>query len=261
MTARDPLSAAQELAESGFAVFPCRDTKAPACPHGFKQASHDPHILRELWHLYPGPLIGVATGVASDLAVLDLDAKHTAAGEWWKTNRARLPHTYTVRTRSDGLHLWFRHQPGLRCSAGKIALGCDVRGEGGYVIAWHAAGFPMLRDTSLAPWPAWLVDMGRPAPVVRAERPAIPLADGSTLSPGYAVAALRSAVIRVATATEGARNNVLNAETFALTRFMPDSLSAPEIADALAIAARYAGLPERETTATLASALRAGGAR
>ncbi len=255
------LASALTLAAQDRAVFPCRDNKAPACPHGFKAASRDPDPLRKLWRQYPGPLIGIATGAASDLAVLDLDAKHAAARTWWAKHRARLPLTFTVRTRSGGLHLWFRQYPGLRCSAGKIALGCDVRADGGYVVAWHAAGLPVLCDAPLAAWPEWLADMSRPTPVACAERPAIPNAAKGQPSAPYAVAALRNAVARVAAAAEGARNDALNAEMFALMRFVPVALTASEIADALAIAARHAGLTTRETAATLASALRAGGAR
>jgi hypothetical protein len=88
--------------------------------------------------------------------VLDIDAKHGEAHAWWATHRDQLPPTRTVRTRSGGLHLWYRDAPGLRCNVGAIASGVDVRATGGYVIAWHVAGLPVLRETSLAPWPAWL---------------------------------------------------------------------------------------------------------
>ena len=74
----------------------------------------------------------------------------------------------------------------------------------------------------------------------------------------YAIGALRRAVQRVASAPEGQRNDALNVETFSLARFIPDVLTAAEVANALAIGARHAGLTERETAATLVSALRAG---
>ena len=141
-TYKEVLDAALALADQGLAVFPCHADKRPATPHGFKDASAEPEAVRKLWQAFTAPLIGIATGAVSDLAVLDIDAKHAEAREWWLTHRERLPITRTIRTRSGGLHLWFRHAPGLKCSAGVIAPGIDVRADGGYVIAWHAAGLP-----------------------------------------------------------------------------------------------------------------------
>lgn len=253
------LAAALALMAEGFPVFPCRGDKRPATPHGFKDASRDPDAIRDLWRRWPGPLIGIATGTLSDLAVLDIDAKHSEACAWWQTQRARLPITRTIRTRNGGLHLWFRHSSGLRCSAGIIASGIDIRADGGYVIAWHAAGLPVLRDAPLAPWPDWLSGpLRRPAPPPLHP---IRLPAGSDATRRYAAAALRRAVERVAGAGEGTRNDALNAACYSLMRFVREgALDASEVADALAIAARHAGLAPRETAATLASALRAGGA-
>lgn len=253
------LPAAVALAAEGMSVFSCRHDKRPATLHGFKDASRDPDVIRDLWRRWPGDLIGIATGAMSDLAVLDIDAKHAEARDWWQANRDRLPTTRTIRTRSGGLHLWFKHAPGLRCSAGVIAQGVDVRADGGYVIAWHAAGLPVLRDVPLAPWPAWLFALVRP-PAPPPLRPGT-LAAGGDAARHYALAALRHAVERVAGAGEGTRNDRLNEECFTLARFVREgALGAPEVADALAIAARHAGLTPREAAATLASGLRAGGA-
>jgi hypothetical protein len=82
------LCAAIELGKQGYACFPCGADKTPTRPHGFKYASPNEIDLRQLWPLYPGPLAGVATGLASQIAVLDIDAKHPEAGEWWTSNRA-----------------------------------------------------------------------------------------------------------------------------------------------------------------------------
>src|SRR5215467_8691413 len=100
------LSAAIELARDGYCVFPCRLDKKPfAGSGGFHDASTDEQDVRVLWSQYPGPLIGVATGSASQIAVLDIDRKHEAAKQWWNKNRVSLPATRTHRTRSGGLHL------------------------------------------------------------------------------------------------------------------------------------------------------------
>jgi hypothetical protein len=74
----------------------------------------------------------------------------------------------------------------------------------------------------------------------------------------YVEAAVRHAIERVATASEGQRNDTLNSATYALARFIDTGDLVPtEIADALAIAARHAAMPFREVQATIASALRA----
>lgn len=69
-----------------WSVFPCRNDKRPACPHGFKDAVSEPGAVADLWRRFPGPLIGVATGLMSGLFVLDLDIKHAAALHWWQIN-------------------------------------------------------------------------------------------------------------------------------------------------------------------------------
>ena len=128
---------------------------------GFKQVIKEIRTGR-LRHF--SPLIGVRTGAQSDFDVLDLDAKHNEARRWWKEHRRHLPETRVHRTRSGGLHLLFQHSPRVRCTAGKIALGVDTRGEGGYVIWWPAAGLPILSGAPRAPWPSWLLDLLRPPP-------------------------------------------------------------------------------------------------
>jgi hypothetical protein len=144
------------LASEGRLCFPCAGSKRPTTPRGFYDASADPATLRELWSKCPGQLVGVRTGNASSIDVLDLDRKHRDAAEWWTAHRDSLPATRVHRTRSGGLHLLFQHAFDMRCSASKIAPGVDVRGDGGYVVWWPIAGLPVLREAALARWPEWL---------------------------------------------------------------------------------------------------------
>jgi len=256
------IAAALALTESGIPAYPAAVNKRPLPKHGFKDASTDPAVIRELWRHWPGPLVGVATGEVSRIDVLDLDHQH-GADNWWAENRWRIPTTRTHRTRSGGLHLIFRHYPGLRCSTSKVAPGVDIKADGGCIIWWPAAGLPVLTDVplaDLAEWPQWLLDAAmpqtRPLPIYRSPRIS-PTAYGTER---YAMAALRHAADRVATAPAGSRNNTLNAEVFALCRFIEDrSLDAQSIADTMAVAALAAGLDQREIIGTITSGLRAAG--
>jgi hypothetical protein len=245
------LAAALALAAGGLPTFPCHADKRPASPHGFLDATADPDAIRALWRRYPGPLVGVPTGA------LDLDRKHSEAAAWWHANRGRLPETRMHRTRGGGLHVLFVAQPDLRCSAGKLTLGIDVRAVGGYIIDWSATGLP-VRDAPLAPWPGFLLDQLRPPPP--AARPTITLPRGAEAGRRYALAALRNAVGRVASAPIGTRNAELNRETFGLARLVGlGALTPATVAGAMAHAGLAAGLTQFEVERTIASALRARG--
>ena len=59
--------------ERGWKVFPLtKNTKTPATPNGFKDASTDPRTIK------PGQNVGIATG--KGLLVLDIDRKHGKDG-------------------------------------------------------------------------------------------------------------------------------------------------------------------------------------
>jgi hypothetical protein len=243
-----PIDQALQLAKNGFAGFPCNRSKAPACPRGFKDASADPAAIRVLWLQHPGDLVGIATGAVSDLAVLDIDAKHREAHEWWATHRDRLLPTRTVRTRSGGLHLWYRNAPGLRCSVSGIAPGVDIRADGGYVIAWHCAGLPVLCEATLAPWPEWLRVPERLAVQRDPEPPRVP-DDRQT-----------AALVRfAATAPEKERNKRLFWAACRMAGMVASRLLGESEAQQLLVhAAMHAGLSEAEARRTVRSGLATG---
>jgi hypothetical protein len=137
-------------------VFPCLANKKPATPHGFKDATADPAAIGELWRSHWGPLVGLPTGERSGLDVLDIDLDGLS---WFDRYSGRMPLTRMHETRSGGRHLFFRHQPGLRCSTSKIELGVDVRADGGYVIWWPATGGRVICEGPIANLPQWVLEV------------------------------------------------------------------------------------------------------
>lgn len=245
------LSHAFDLAQRGFAVFPVGKDKTPRTPNGHKAASTNAAHIRAMAAEYGFVLVGIRTGETSNLAVLDIDKQHNGL-EWYEANKHRLPDTYTYRTRSGGLHLWFKHKPPMRCSTAKIAPGIDVKAEGGYIIHWPVAGMEVINNAPLAGWPEWLAPPPKPAPAPSWE----PLPGGGTASRNYATTALRAAVVRVARTGNGSRNATLNAETYRLARFIASGALSPQvIAEAMAHAGLAAGLDAAEVAATIGSAL------
>ena len=60
--------------EYGWAVFPCSSTsKKPLTPHGCKDAKKNVGAIKAWWKKWPDASIGVATGTASNLIVIDED--------------------------------------------------------------------------------------------------------------------------------------------------------------------------------------------
>jgi len=252
MSVNTALARALKLADCGFPVFPCAATKQPTCPHGFLDATRDPAAVRSLWRDHPGPLIGVPTGRATGIFVLDVDtAKHDTAVDWLERHAPYLPETRSHRTQSGGLHLLFKHRPGLRNTQARLALGVDTRGDGGYVLWWPAAIEHGHHRAPLAELPEWLVEaLTPPPPETRpaAQRPK---------TPDAAKAKIEGIVGTVAAACEGQRNSLAYWGGCRLAELAKQAVITQDDAIALAVeAARQAGLSPKEAQRTVASAFR-----
>ena len=109
--------------------------KHPAVKGGWKAATIDPDKLHKWFDNSLKRNLAIATGSVSGIFVLDVDG---ALGEEslakLEAKYGPLPKTASVLT-GRGRHLYFLCPPqGLRCSAGKIGPGLDIRGDGGYII-------------------------------------------------------------------------------------------------------------------------------
>jgi hypothetical protein len=110
--------------------------KHPLTSNGLKDASCNAGKLREWWTKWPAANIGLVTGPASGLLVLDFDGPQGEQSRADLVSRyGPLPETTRVTT-GRGIHLYFKYPIGrtLRNSQGKIAPGIDVRADGGYVV-------------------------------------------------------------------------------------------------------------------------------
>ena len=135
-----PADAALGLARNyRIPVFPCGKDKKPLTKHGFKDATTDVGQLRRWWTRFPGALIGVPTGSASGLLVIDVDP---AGVDFILGEHGDLLDEGRQHNTRRGFHYLFcaPADVSIGCSAGKLAEGVDVRGDGGYIIWWPAAG-------------------------------------------------------------------------------------------------------------------------
>ena len=158
------------IAATGIPVFPCNTDKKPLTERGFKNASTDPDSIRKWFRNPEAKLIGVPTGERSDVDIMDLDPRH-GSDAWREANIANLPETRIHQTGGGGEHWVFQHHDGVRNSAGKIAQGVDVRGEGGYAIWPGSPGYTVISDAEPADWPAWLLVQALREEKPKTERP------------------------------------------------------------------------------------------
>ena len=151
--------AALKTASKGKPVFPCKPNKAPYTSRGFKDATTDPGRVTALWTKYRGAKIGMPTGSASGVFVVDVD-RLEALGELPR----ELPETLTIRTPKGGLHYYFNHVDGLTNKTGTLPDGIDIRGDGGYVIVPPSDGYSVAQRRLIADAPEWLLETLRDEP-------------------------------------------------------------------------------------------------
>jgi hypothetical protein len=149
--------------------------KHPRTAHGFKDATADIAQIERWWTDWPNANIGLATGEASGVDVLDVD--HRACGDesLWELEKqhGELPPTVLSLTGGGGSHVFGCHVKGLKNQAGEIGEGLDFKTSGGYVIlppsnhisghsyVWEGAHRP--NEIELQPFPEWLLALIRSA--------------------------------------------------------------------------------------------------
>jgi hypothetical protein len=166
------LAAALAYAKRGWAVFPLVPrSKVPfKGSHGFKDATTDPATIRAWWAKWPDANIGIATGEASNLTILDIDPKNggPATLENLLAKHGPLPPTAIVRTGSGGLHYYFNHVFTTAKGNNALGPGIDIKSDGGLILtppSMHPNGTPYRWETidqEPIDLPSWVVTMERP---------------------------------------------------------------------------------------------------
>ena len=126
------LAEALTLSERGLKIFPCNQDKRPLVSSWRAEATTDQKQL-EKWFESGNCLIAVLTGRENDLFVLDVDP----AGESWFTAHEGQLGSSRIHETRRGRHLVYRFptSPIIKTTTvGKLAIGIDTRGDGGYVI-------------------------------------------------------------------------------------------------------------------------------
>lgn len=258
-------ASAFRLAFRGIAVFPLSPgTKIPlAGTSGCRGASADHDVVRAIWVRWPRANIGIATGLASRLWVLDIDGDEGQASlASLEADNGRLPTTVEAETPGGGRHLYWRwpDDGDIRNSASRIAPNIDVRGVGGSAVAppsIHPNGgqyrwAPLDAHRRLADAPDWLVELTRP-PAPPPCCPRITPLSGDI--DRYVAKATADELRALECATDGCRNEVLNRAAFALAGFaLAGALPEDWCREQLMIRGCAVGLPAREVLRTIQSA-------
>jgi hypothetical protein len=139
--------------------------------------SKDPQAIKAWWKMFKSPNVGVVTGRASGVVVLDIDPRHNGFDtiDNLQVQHGTLPDTATVETGSGGLHYYFRDPGGLRNGTNIGGQGVDFRGDSGFVVgpkSSHASGGTydwydgQTPDAvGFADLPKWLYDLVYKPPV------------------------------------------------------------------------------------------------
>jgi len=215
--------------------------KHPRIPNGVKGASRDPQQIAAWAAQSPGCNWSVATGAASGVWVLDIDA-HKADGRasldaWLSERGLTLPETLVVATGGGGWHYYFDAARAVR-NRTNVLPGVDVRGDGGYVLlpgSNHLSGglYSVAREAEVRSAPEMLVDLIAAPPLPPA---ATGSGGGSLLDP----------------VPEGERNDTLFRMACGLRRSLKDNREAVDLL--VRERGRRSGLSDREIDTIIESA-------
>lgn len=251
--------AAAAFVSAGVPVFPCvPGEKRPLTAHGFHDATTDPNQISVWWGRCPSANVGIPTGPASGLDVVDVDIHGEESGfpALQRARRAGLIPAWAglVRSPSGGLHIYFPATPEDGQSSWQAPRAhIDFRGAGGYIIAPPSRVTQPGGNSGVYELHATGVVEARPVDAARLRefldpRPPLPRRD----APVQGLDADRLGRW-VASLGEGERNRGL---FWAACRLAEAGTGPAEVFAVLGPAAEHIGLSMREVSATIRSAYR-----
>jgi hypothetical protein len=273
------LENALRAAAQGYAVAPTTINKTPAIPsphekghsckgdcgqpgHGVYDATTNAADVRRLFGLAP-KAVGYLIACRGRLVGLDIDVKNGVNGyetlaELGRKHGFEIPRiTTTVFTPSGGAHVWLTVSEGVTVpnSVGRLGLGLDVRGTGGYLVGPGSIGrageytfHPKIGYVEPQPVPDALLQLMLPPAPVRPRRQYEPRGE-------QVDRALEGLARVVLGATNGERNSKLYwAASKAWAHVADGHLAAGDVEAELIGAALQIGLGEAEARRTIASA-------
>ncbi|MGE3326405.1 MAG: bifunctional DNA primase/polymerase [Acidimicrobiia bacterium] len=253
--ATDLATASMMLATRDIPVFPCTPGgKQPLTTHGFHDASTDPATVRGWWQRWPEANIGMPTGAAAGVDVVDVDV-HSGGNGFAAFERARSAGmadgwAWLVRTPSGGVHAYYLRGVVDEQRSWQIpSQHVDFRGDGGYIIVPPSAVDGRAYELiAVAQHRATPVDASALRTFLEPPRTSRP-----PVSMPAVGARPEKLADWVAARPEGARNHGL---FWAACRMVEEGHSVDSTANLLGDAARSAGLSDREAMTTIRSAYR-----
>lgn len=283
--ARSNKEAALAYARLGWKVLPVYSSNDPKSVKPGKQAhikkwqddaSNDPEQIKEWWDLWPDANVGILTGAASGIFVLDVDPKNGGDETLARLEQqyGPLPSTVTSNTGGGGRHIFFRYPSDghVGNSVNRLGPGLDIRGDNGYVLAppsnhtsggaysWCEGHHPENLEPVEAP--QWLLDKIKSK---QEPAPAQPPSTGQEKLPKNvakfegADALLDYELETLAKASKGGRNDQLNKSAYYIGRILDaGDLDEDLVRRQFSETAKMIGLGFKEIEDTLNSALDAG---
>ena len=145
------LTAALDLAASGWSVLPCKwqgeHGKAPLTFRGHHEASRDPEVIRSWWTRWPLAMIGAP--VPDSMLVIDLDPRNnpTCLADL-EAAAGPIPDTLTAWSgRNDGGRHHYFLRPAGRLTSTRLPAGVDLKANGYCIVppSLHPATFQGYR--------------------------------------------------------------------------------------------------------------------
>lgn len=289
------LKDALKLAELGWQVFAlgptgfpfpncrdCRETcttpaQMDACDHlichGCYAGTTDVDRLNAMWEHLPHSIIGIRTGLASGLFVLDFDLhtedKNGKNGFASLREQGILRRSVAAETGGGGRHLYYKHPGDLAIpnnNRGRLAPGVDIKGEGGYVVAAPSAKkgkLPYLWVPGLEPWNQSLASLDTETllKITKSDSKPVSFSPDKILvsNESKVLWAWESALTLLETTTTGSRNEALyRAACRGGEVIATGQVSSEEVIAALEAAGADLGLTPGEIRQTIRSGLNRG---